>query len=172
MQQQQNPYATPNAPVQDIQSDDGFGALRLFTADGRLGRIRYLMYTMGVGIVGMLIAALLALIPGIGVFLAVVTYIGVLVVSVFLTIQRCHDFNTTGWLSLLLIVPIASLIFYFIPGTKGSNQYGLQPPPNSTAIKVGAFLLLGLFVLGIIAAIGIPMYEEYRLGLGVYNSNI
>lgn len=163
----ENPYATPKANVQDVFSDDGFGAVRLFTSNGRLGRIRYLMYTMGVGIVGMLLAMALAFIPVVGPILALLAYVGVIVISVFLTIQRCHDFNMTGWLSLLLIVPLVSLVFYFIPGTKGSNQYGLQPPPNSTAIKVGAFLLLGLFILAILAAIGLPAYQEYATRAGL-----
>ena len=156
--QQTNPYATPNAPVNDIQNDEGFGSLKLFTSEGRLGRIRYLMYTMGVGLVGMILAAMLAMIPAIGIFLAIALYIGIVIVSIFLTIQRCHDFNMTGWLSLLMLVPLASLIFYLVPGTKGNNQYGLQPPPNSTAIKIGAFLLLGLFLAGILVIILSPTY--------------
>ncbi len=165
--QQTNPYATPNAPVNDIHTDEGFGSLKLFTSEGRLGRIRYLMYTMGVGLVGMLLAAMFVMIPVIGVFLAIALYIGIIVVSIFLTIQRCHDFNMTGWLSLLMLVPLASLIFYLISGTKGNNQYGLQPPPNSTAIQIGAFLLLGLFLAGILAAIVIPTYQDYTLGVGL-----
>jgi uncharacterized membrane protein YhaH (DUF805 family) len=165
---QQNPYATPNANV-EVMSDEGFGSLKLFTANGRLGRIRYLMYTMGIGLVGGIIAALMMAIPVVGPFLAVAMYIALMVVTIFLTIQRCHDFNTTGWLSLLILVPLVSLIFYFIPGTKGSNQYGLQPPPNSTAIKVGAFLLLGLFVIGILAAIAIPAYQDYALRAAMGN---
>jgi hypothetical protein len=119
--------------------------------------------------VGGIIAALMMAIPVVGPFLAVAMYIALMVVTIFLTIQRCHDFNTTGWLSLLILVPLVSLIFYFIPGTKGSNQYGLQPPPNSTAIKVGAFLLLGLFVIGILAAIAIPAYQDYALRAAMGN---
>ena len=162
MQEQNNPYATPNANV-ETGFDDAFGSLRLFTPDGRLGRIRYLMYTMGIGLAGGLLAMLLMFIPFIGVFLGIAVYIAIIVISVFLTIQRCHDFNVTGWLSLLLIIPLVSLIFYLIPGTKGENDYGLQPPPNSTAIKIGAFALLAIFVLAIGAAIMLPAYQDYAL---------
>jgi uncharacterized membrane protein YhaH (DUF805 family) len=163
MMEQNNPYSTPTAAVSDMQNDDGFGDLKIFTANGRIGRIRYLMYTMGVGLVGMFLAGLMMLIPLVGPFLAIALYVAILVVSIFLTIQRSHDFNMTGWMSLVLLIPIVSLIFYFIPGTKGSNKYGLQPPPNSKAIKITAFLLLAFFLLGIIAAIALPAYQEYAM---------
>lgn len=164
--EQANPYIAPSAPVSDMQMDEEFGALRIFTSEGRLGRLRYILYTLGVGLVGMLLATTLFMIPFVGPILGVVTYIGVVVVSIFLTIQRCHDFNVTGWLSLALIVPLVSLIFYFIPGTKATNQYGQQPPPNSTGVKVGAFLLLAVFVLGIVASITLPAYQDYLLRAG------
>ena len=146
-----NPYASPTAFVGDRENEEGFGDLKIFTSEGRLGRIRYLLYTIGVGLVGMMLAAVLTFIPIVGPILALVLYIGIIVVTILLTIQRSHDFNTTGWMSLALLIPIASLIFYFIPGTKGSNNYGLQPPPNSKAVKVTAFLLLALFVVIILA---------------------
>ena len=159
--EQNNPYSAPTAAVSDMQNDEGFGDLKIFTSNGRIGRIRYLMYTMGIGLAGMLLAMLLMMIPVIGPILAIAMYVGILVVSIFLTIQRSHDFNVTGWMSLVILIPLVSLIFYFIPGTKGTNKYGLQPPPNSTAIKVTAFLLLALFILGIVAAIAIPSIDGY-----------
>ena len=46
--------------------------------------------------------------------------------------RRLHDLNLSGWLQLLYIVPVVNSIvnivffvmFYFIPGTEGDNQYG------------------------------------------------
>ena len=154
-----NPYATPQAPLTTRGTDTGgVGDLNIFTAAGRLGRIRYLMYTMGVGLAGGILAMILMMIPFIGPFLAIALYIGIIVISVLLTIQRCHDFNKSGWYALILLIPIVSLIFYFWPGTQGENNFGHQPPPNSTAITVGAFVLLGIFVLAIVASIALPMY--------------
>ena len=159
-----NPYATPQAPLTTRGTDSGgVGDLNIFTAAGRLGRIRYLMYTMGVGLVGGIIAMLLFMIPVVGIFLGIAVYVGLMVITFLLTIQRCHDFNKTGWLSLIVLIPLVSLVFYFWPGTKGENDYGHQPPPNSLAIKIGAFLLLGLFVLSMLAAIALPAYQDYAL---------
>lgn len=161
--EQSNPYSAPTAAVSDIQNNEGFGDLNIFTTKGRIGRIRYLMYTLGVALAGMFLAMLLMLIPVIGPFLAIVLYIGIFVVSIFLTIQRSHDFNTTGWMSLILFIPLVSLIFYFIPGTKSTNKYGLQPPPNGKAMTVAAFILLAIFVIGILAAIALPAFQDYAI---------
>ena len=50
---------------------------------------------------------------------------------ILLTIKRLHDFNCSGWLSLLLLIPIIGQIlgFFitFIPGTKGDNRFGPAP---------------------------------------------
>jgi len=81
-----------------------------------------------------------------------------------LTIQRCHDFNTSGWLSLLVLVPLVNLIFWFIPGTDGPNRYGAPTPPNSTLVVVAACAVPVLvFVAGILAAIAIPAYQDFTL---------
>lgn len=164
-----NPYSAPTAAVSDMQSEEGFGDLKIFTANGRIGRIRYLMYTLGISLVGAFLAGLMMIIPVIGPFLAIAVYIAIFVISIFLTIQRAHDFNTTGWISLVLFIPIVSLIFYIIPGTKGPNKYGPQPPPNSTAIKVTAFILLAIVVIGIIAAIALPAMDTYMMETATFN---
>jgi hypothetical protein len=91
----------------------------------------------------------------------VAAVIGMLIVGVMLTIQRCHDFDVSGWLSLLLIVPVAPLLFWIIPGTKGANRFGAPTPPNSTGVVVLALILPILFFVGIIAAIALPAYQSY-----------
>jgi len=41
--------------------------------------------------------------------------------------KRCHDFNFSGWGALLMLIPLVSIIYIFIPGTIGPNQYGEDP---------------------------------------------
>jgi uncharacterized membrane protein YhaH (DUF805 family) len=78
-----------------------------------------------------------------------------------LTIQRCHDFNASGWLSLLILIPLANLIFIIIPGTDGPNDYGGPTPPNSVGVLIVAWLLPVMFFVGIIAAVTLPAYQDY-----------
>ncbi len=162
-----NPYASPRAKVADADSGQDYGEIRVFSAQGRLGRVRYIGYMAGItiliGIVGFGLAAVAAAggQAGVAIAVGVVTYVTIIVVQFLLTIQRAHDFDTTGWLSLLLLVPLVALIFWFIPGSKDENRYGLPPPPNTAGAIALACILPVVFVLGIVAAIAVPAYQDY-----------
>ncbi len=47
------------------------------------------------------------------------------------SVRRLHDHDKTGWLFLLVLVPLVGWIFYLImmltPGTGGENGYGSDP---------------------------------------------
>jgi type IV pilus assembly protein PilA len=153
----------------DAGQSQEFGEVHIFRPDGRIGRVRYIGYSAAmsilIGVVGFGLAAVAAAVGqgGVGIALGVVTYVAVIVMQFLLTIQRAHDFNTSGWLSVLLLVPLVSLVFWFIPGTKGENQYGLQPPPNTAGVIVLACILPLMFFIGILAAISIPAYQDYTI---------
>jgi uncharacterized membrane protein YhaH (DUF805 family) len=160
-----NPYATPNAKVSGAETE--YGEIRIFSAKGRIGRIRYIGYSIGLTMVfGALMGAVSAFAgmtagPTIAAPVIFIGYAAMFVVMVLLTIQRAHDFNTTGWIALLSVVPLVNLIFWFIPGTEGENRFGKQTPPNGTGAIVLAFILPLVFFLGILAAIAIPAYQGY-----------
>lgn len=166
--QQSSPYAPPQRELLDEQQ--AYASIKVLSASGRIGRLRYIGYSLGIAILGMLIMRLLlvvvaSIIPANMsmplVFLIIgLSYLGIVIVNVLLTIQRCHDFNATGWLSLLLVIPFVPLLFWFIPGTKGSNSYGAQPPPNGGGAVIAAVLAF-ILVIGILAAIAIPAYQGY-----------
>jgi len=150
MQQTNNPYASPNAPVGDVFANEGTGDINIFTAEGRLGRIRYFYYFLltVLGISAITFAMLLLNIRPTEDIQSVFIFIAMIV----LTIQRCHDLNISGWWSLLVFVPLVSFYFFFAPGTKGANRFGAEPRPNSKAVIIGAILLaIATFIL-----IGIP----------------
>jgi uncharacterized membrane protein YhaH (DUF805 family) len=113
----------------------------------------------------------LAISPIVGVILMALVGIGMAVVSVQIGIQRLHDIGWSGWLWLLNMVPIVGSVFALlilvIPGTTGANRYGPPAPPNSRAVKVLAMLWLLVPVIGILAAITLPAYQDYlkRAGL-------
>ncbi|HIP81323.1 MAG TPA: DUF805 domain-containing protein [Leucothrix mucor] len=165
---QANPYATPNAKVGYIQQEEDFGNIKVMTSKGRMGRLRFFFYNMLVGLIGMLLIGVgslgFAVSPVLGGIIVAVIYIAIIFISILLTIQRCHDLNKSGWWALLLLVPFAVFYFYFFPGTKGSNQFGLMPPPNSKGVIAGAILLpFAMFVLmGILSAIALPALQDFE----------
>jgi uncharacterized membrane protein YhaH (DUF805 family)/Tfp pilus assembly major pilin PilA len=144
-----------------------YGEIRIFSPHGRIGRVRYIGYTTGLSIlmlITLLVPALIAASasPSLGVLLVVAAYVAIYVVQILLSIQRAHDMNTSGWLSLLIFVPLAVFVFWFAPGTPGENRYGKPPPPNTTGAIVLACLPLPLIAfVGMMAAIAIPAYEDY-----------
>jgi len=123
--------------------------------------MRYIAWSFAiglvVGLVAMLGGALLGFIAGpLGMLFMAICYIAMIVAIVMITVQRCHDFNVTGWLALILLVPLAPIVFWFIPGTRDSNDYGPPPPPNSTAVKVLFWLMIIFLVLGLVGSLAMP----------------
>jgi uncharacterized membrane protein YhaH (DUF805 family) len=164
-----NPYQRPGAAVADGDEPE-IQPVRIFGASGRIGRVRYIAYSAGLPFLIVaavaVVAGLLERVLGAGGSLAVPLLIGAyglaLVICVLLTIQRCHDFDVTGWLSLVfLLVPLAVLLLWVIPGTRGANRFGPPPEPNSALAVIGALVLPLLVVGGILAAIAIPAYQDY-----------
>ena len=162
-----NPYAAPRAHVDDVVAASGTQPIRFWPPSGRIGRLRLLAYSVASSL---LLMAVLAIFGGISAAMKSQTlfWIGIalgygasIVFTVLLTIQRCHDCDWSGWLSVLMIVPLLNFIFFLIPGTKGDNRYGASPPPNTRAVKILASLVLVFFVVGILAAIALPAYQGY-----------
>lgn len=152
-----NPYAAPNTVA--TTGADEYSEVKIFSTSGRIGRIRYIGYSLGISILLIFLGALLGTVTfGIGM---IVAQIAIIVIGIMLTIQRCHDFNTSGWLSILSLIPLVNLIFWFIPGTDGPNNYGNKTPPNTTLAIVLACILPAIFIVGILAAIAIPQYQKY-----------
>lgn len=162
----QNPYATPKAPV-DLP-DTGVGTVRLLSPRGRIGRLRYMAWTFLAGLV-MVVPGFLAGVLGAGaganaggVALAILAVLLVILVFIgLLSIQRVHDFNANGWWALIVLLPLAPLALWFVPGSAGSNRFGPRPPPNGIGIVVAGLALPIFFVLGIVLSVALPAYQDY-----------
>lgn len=163
-----SPYSPPQTDL--LTDQESFGPIKIMTSKGRIGRLRYIAYTMGISLLiylGMMaVTAGLAMVGQDFVSLLVMPVMalgfgGMMLVNILLTIQRCHDFNTAGWLSLVLVLPLVPLIFWFIPGTQGENRFGPPPPPNQGAGVAVIVILLLLMVFSVLAAIAIPAYQTY-----------
>ena len=161
-----NPYSPPRSDVDDISSKEaGFQEVRIWSADGRIGRLRYWAY-FSVAYLMFKIATLAVstLLGPMAVVLTPVTAVAGCVYVLFLFligIRRCHDMDWSGWMSILSIIPVVGLLWVFKRGTAGENSYGLPPPPNTTGVRIAAFSLVAVFVIGILAAIALPQYQQY-----------
>lgn len=163
----QSPYSPPKSEVSDGLPE--YGELKVFTVNGRIGRVRYLGWSMALMLLGMLAygiaAGLMFASPIIGGILAIPVVIAAVTVSVMIGVQRLHDIGWSGWLWLLNFIPLVGGIFAIlmmvIPGTQGGNRYGAPPPPNSRGVIAMAWSGLLIPILGILAAVSIPAYQSY-----------
>ena len=164
-----SPYATPQAQVGDALPE--YGELNYFSVDGRIGRVRYLGWSMAMTLLAIpamvVFAGVSALSSIFGGLLVILGVVAMMVISVFIGAKRLHDIGWSGWLWLLLLVPVVGTVFAIImlvvPGTEGPNRYGPPPPPNSKGVLILAWSVLVVPVLiGILAALAIPAYNQYR----------
>jgi uncharacterized membrane protein YhaH (DUF805 family) len=165
--QDRNPYAAPQTNVTRGDDAQAYGEVRIFSVQGRLGRVRYIGYSIGLAfliffVLGVAIA-MNATDPSMVVILTIAGYLLALAVQLMLSIQRAHDMNATGWLALVALIPLVNLLFWFVPGTHGENDYGKPPPPNTTGVILLACVVPVVFIGGIVAAIAIPAYQDYTI---------
>jgi uncharacterized membrane protein YhaH (DUF805 family) len=175
----ESPYAPLQASVGEALPE--FGPLKAFTFTGRIGRLRYLAWTMALMLVLMGVASvfvsigwsLIALTSTVGLIIGGLfgTAIGIafIVVGIQISVQRLHDLGWSGWLYLLTLVPFVgglfAILLAILPGNTAPNQYGAPPPANSTAVKVLCALWLVFIAAGFIGLLtgGIEtLHNEYE----------
>ena len=110
---------------------------------GRSTRMEFWMFALFVTIVmivlqilmGIMFASSMSVDPqtgvvtgggGAGIFAVIiwVFYLAILVPSIAVGVRRMHDQDKSGW---FILIPIANLVFYCLPGTPGPNKYGPDP---------------------------------------------
>lgn len=162
-----NIYAAPNAQLSDTYIDTvvetGFFALH-----GRIGRLRYVAYATAMYFLSVLAISVLMIplaIAGIsqqGAPSWVTTILMGVLIAGFAIIarRRLHDLGMSGWFILCNFIPFVNLYFglimLFKRGDEGGNEYGSQPSPNTTGVKILAFSLPVIAIIGIVAAMIIP----------------
>lgn len=158
-----NPYESPRSRVADVQQDFEYQDIKMWSPSGRIGRLRYLAYSVGASLVLGVVAGVFSatLGPAVGGVVTLLAYIPFIVFALLIGIQRSHDMNWSGWTILLAMIPFVGLIWLFKRGTQGANSYGNPPPPNTTGVKILACLLPIIALIGIAAAIAIPAYQDY-----------
>ena len=163
-----NPYQAPAANLNFAQAED-YSDVKFFSMSGRLGRVRYLTYSIGYTFLFFLLMFLLGAALGaagmmedqaaVMPFITGVSYVVAIAMGLVLARRRSHDFDRSGWFGLLSLVPLVNFLFLFVPGTDGENRYGKKTPPNRAALLVVSLSLIAF--VGILAAMAIPAYQEY-----------
>ena len=170
-----NPYMAPGATLSGLPSGEATYQPKVWAWKGRIGRLRYLAYLFAISIINMVpVTILMGLLGASGALkgsmdaiagISVLLYLPLLVFSFVLAKRRFNDTNRSGWLALLLWIPLVnffvSLYLIFAAGTDGANDYGPAPAPNSTIVKAVGFLFPVIFVVGVLAAVAIPAYHDY-----------
>lgn len=176
---EQNPYSTPQASL-DSEQQQQFYQPRLFSANGRIGRLRYLAYSTGINLLLMIVMVPIMTFSGMGageppaeaasppVFVLLLTglfYIATIVFAILFSKRRLNDLNRSGWWFLLFFVPIANIALaiylIFFAGSEETNDFGPVPVENTLGVKILGLLLPIIALVGIIAAIAIPSYVNY-----------
>ncbi|MGB9428879.1 MAG: DUF805 domain-containing protein [Gammaproteobacteria bacterium] len=152
--------------------EDDIQVLRFFSLGGRIGRLRYLAYGVGVvllTVVPVIVGYVLVLhgFHALGVALLFICYAFAFVMDVIIPIRRLHDADLSGWWYLLMFVPLVNLglILYLIfkPGTDSDNRFGAPPPPNSSWVIAGVWTYPALFILGITASSYLPSFGAHLI---------
>jgi len=145
-----NQYHTGVSAMSSTQ----YSNIQVLSTEGRIGRFEYFFYSLILPfLVFWIIAAMAGIASHFGELGGAIAYVllaaafcAALIIYIQLTIQRCHDFNASGWLAVLAILPLASILFWLIPGSKTGNRFGYPPRPASSLMRKGVALLLLILV--------------------------
>lgn len=142
---------------------------KVFALSGRIGRVRYLAYGLINSLISVLVVAfsagLLAAHSSV-LFVAIggIAYLAMIVYSIILMKRRLNDLDKSGWLGLLMIIPIVNFVMalylLFGPGTSGQNRFGPPPTKNNTGTILAAVVAPVLLVV-LMAGVAIPQYQAY-----------
>lgn len=106
---------------------------KLFSFEGRANRGQYFMTNLITGVVVFIVLIVaLSILPE-KAFFAVYLFalLPVTYSSLAMSAKRAHDLGHSGWMNVLLVIPLANLIWgillTFSAGNDGSNEYGHPP---------------------------------------------
>lgn len=132
----------------------------------RLNRVRYINYTTLTMILGVICWFLVTsifigvthnqdngFINFIGIMILFFVFLATVIPLAIFTIARCHDFNKSGWFTLLILIPFAYLFFMLLGRRNEGNRFGSECKANSTVATVFAVIIAILSVLGSIQSI-------------------
>lgn len=177
----ENLYSAPQADLSQEPTKDETYEPQIFSFSGRIGRLRYLAYHLAATILIYMVAGIVTAIvsalsmdstPNFGLIgvlsiIGFVVFIGTMFTATFTYVKRrLNDLDQSGWWGIMMIIPFLNFFFglylVFAPGTKGGNSYGPEPCKNTTGVIIGGLMFPLIFVVGILAAVALPAYKDYK----------
>ena len=105
--------------------------------NGRARRTEYWMFVL-FNIIFSIAANALDYILGTSGVISGLYALAVFIPSLAVSVRRLHDVNKSGWMLLVLLIPVIGFIWLLVlmimEGTPGENQYG--PNPKETGVTV------------------------------------
>ena len=162
-----NPFAPPQAAVDDVaEQGQEYQQTKVLSFQGRIGRLRFLAYTtlsnLAIYIPAAMVMGAVGPGPVTGAVYLLALLVQLLVLGMFAA-KRSHDMDWNGWTALLALIPFVNFIWVFKSGSKGRNNYGAPPPPNTLLIKIFGWILPVIMLIGIVAAVAFPAYSDYAI---------
>lgn len=146
-----NLYAAPTADMASPLANSQTYLPRMFELNGRIGRVRYLVYASVISIIMFavigVVLALLAKSVGLTTLLAIglIMWIPMFVILYYVLRRRLHDLGKSGWFGLLQFFPLLNIGFIlwvlFARGNDASNEYGPPPAANTRPLVIAAWLI-------------------------------
>lgn len=101
------------------------------TFSGRSRRSEYWFWTLSVAILSVVLGVIRLISFPVGLTLEIIVGLALLVPGWAVGCRRLHDTGKSGWLQLLVLIPIVGLIvlivFFASDSNQGSNKYGPSP---------------------------------------------
>ncbi|MEE4251072.1 MAG: DUF805 domain-containing protein [Alcanivoracaceae bacterium] len=192
-----SPYSPPKAGLVG-KGHIVYEDMRPLSLTQRLNRLRYACYQLTTMVVAALIGVLAAVLAGasgikeqtpLAWALAVVVAVMLLAMMVYmvaLSVRRLHDLGRSGWLVLLMVLPVIALPLVIVmgggqrlmllvsviqplfmlylfaaAGTAGMNSYGTPNPPNGMLVLIFGGLWWFLCVLALLANVAMAIFSVF-----------
>ena len=147
------------APAADLVESSELTEDRLFSAEGRIGVLRYnrriaecmlAMVAAGLALFAAVSTDIKALQLVVAIPAAVVFICGV-VIMLYAAVKRLHDLGRSGWFYLLGIIPLVGAIwvlyYSLVPGKDDGNLYGARREATKTDKVLG---IIGIAIVTLI----------------------
>lgn len=164
-----SPYKAPQAHT--LAKDIEPYTPHAFSTHGRIGRARYICYSLWLSMLVMFVGAMIGgfvlaalsshdtgTMKGYAVIVGLGLYVPVFGIFLVMAKRRLNDLGFSGWWGLMIFLPfinmLLALCLLFWPANDHANKYGPPPAENSLPVIIfGIVVPVALMVLALLAVL-------------------